>query len=102
VVNIAIVTIELAKEALKIDYDDEDTFLGLCIEAAEVHLEGAIDDYSTKIEDEKFIKMAKIVILMTVQSLFDNRVFSNDVSSSAASEKIKYIISSFMAQMRWS
>lgn len=100
-VKIEIVTIQEVKEALRIDYDDEDTYLNLCIKAAQSHLEDALDDFDNKILDDKFKNKAKIVVLMTIQNLFDNRVFSTDISSSTTNEKVKYILSSFMLQMRW-
>lgn len=93
------ITLEEVKEALRIDYDDEDVYLDLCLEAAKVHLEDSIDDYNTKILEEKFQKKAKIVIIMTTQNLFDNRTYSENSSNT---DKIKYVIQSFIAQMRWS
>lgn len=92
------ITLAEVKEALKIDYDDEDVFLELCLETAKAHTEDAIEDYATKIADEKFANKAKLVIIMTIQDMFDNREFAN---SSEKSEKVKYIIQSLLAQMRW-
>ena len=92
------ITLDEVKESLKIDYDDEDVFLTLCLDAATAHLESAIDDYDTKITDEKFAKKAKMVIIITIQDMFDNRNYISGVYS----DKVKYIIQSLMAQMRWS
>ena len=95
------ITLEEVKTALKIDYDDEDTFLNLCIEVAKSHLESAIDDYDTKNTDEKFANKAKLIIILTVQDLFDNRSFTTNTTN-GQSEKVKYIIQSLLIQMRWS
>ena len=89
---------EEVKEALKIDYEDEDTFLNLCLEAAKSHLKNAIDDFETKLTNEKFFNQAKLVIIMTVQDMFDNRSYTTEKQS----EKVKFIIQSLIAQMRWS
>ena len=91
------ITLAEIKEALRIDYDDEDIYLQLCLDTATAHIEEAIDDYATKIADEKFAKKAKLLTIMTVQDMFDNRVYSTDKP-----EKVKYILQSLMAQMRWS
>ena len=72
--------------------------MGLCVESAKAYLKDAIDEYDTKILNESFANKAKLVIIMIVQDLFDNRVYAQDKES----EKVKYIIQSFMAQMRWS
>ena len=94
------IALSLVKEALRIDYDDEDTFLNLCLESAKGYIEDAIDDYETKIEDTKFQNKAKIAIISIVQDMFYNRVYSN-AANMAQSEKTRYIIASLMAQMRY-
>lgn len=91
------ITLDELKQALKIDYEDEDNYLQLCLDAAKAHLEDAIDNYEEKILDEKFNKKAKLVVIFTVQDMFDNR----GMTSGIYTDKIKYIIQSLMAQMRW-
>ncbi len=83
------------KEALRIDYDDEDKYLQLCIDVAKSHLESAIDNYEEKILNENFQMKAKLVIIFIIQDIFDNRSLSTD------KDKIRYSIKSLMAQMRW-
>ena len=70
------ITLAEVKEALRIDYDDEDTYLQLCLDTAKGYVEDAIDDYALKVVDVKFHSKAKMVIVMAVQNMFDNRVFS--------------------------
>jgi len=91
------ITLEEVKEALRIDYEDEDYFLNLCIRTAEGYLRDAIEGYDVKIKEQSFANKAKLVIIMITQDLFDNRGYSTDKQS----EKVKYILQSFMAQMRW-
>ena len=85
------------KIALRIDYDDEDTYLKMCLDAAIEHLKSAVDDYEAKIETESFIKKANIVLTFTVQKLFDERTFNDDTKTSV---KINHIVSSLLTQMR--
>lgn len=94
------ITLAEVKEALRIDYDDEDTYLQLCLDAAKGYVEDAIDDYALKVVDVKFHSKAKMVIVMAVQNMFDNRVFST-IDNNKNTEKVKYIITSLMVQMRW-
>lgn len=93
------ITLAEVKEALRIDYDDEDTYLQLCLDAAKAHVEDAIDDYETKITEAKMQSKAKIAIIAITQDLFDNRVYT--FASTDKSEKVKYIIQSLMQQMRY-
>lgn len=94
---IFIITLEEVKQALRIDYDDEDPYLQICIDASEAYLESAIDDYEEKIKDNKFQHRAKIIIIMTTQNLFDERSYTSGIYQ----DKIKFIVQSLMAQMRW-
>ena len=94
------ITLAEVKEALRIDYDDEDTYLQLCLDAAKAYVEDAIDDFALKITEPKFHSKAKITVIMATQNLFDKRVFST-LDDNKNTEKARYIIQSLMAQMRW-
>ena len=47
-----ILTLIEVKQFLRIDYDDEDNFLELCIQNAEEYIRDAVDDFDTKIQIE--------------------------------------------------
>nr|WP_278001059.1 head-tail connector protein [Clostridium botulinum] len=82
------------KEFLRLDYDDEDNFLQLCIQNVEEYMRDAIDDFDNKIQIERFQRKAKLLALMLIQDMFDNReLMTKD------NEKYKYIAKSLIMQM---
>jgi len=94
---VEMINLENLKIALRIDYDDEDIYLKMCLDAAIEHLKSAVDDYETKIKEESFIKKTNIILVFTVQKLFDERTFNDDTKTST---KINHIVSSLLTQMR--
>ncbi|MDU4545323.1 MAG: head-tail connector protein [Clostridium botulinum] len=89
-----VLTLIEAKEFLRIDYDDEDNFLQLCIQNAEEYIRDAVDDFDTKIQIDRFKTKAKLFSLMLIQDMFDNReLMAKD------NEKYKYIAKSLIMQM---
>ncbi|NFF69377.1 phage gp6-like head-tail connector protein [Clostridium sporogenes] len=89
-----ILTLAETKEFLRLDYDDEDNFLQLCIQNAEEYIRDAIDDFDNKIQIERFQRKAKLLAMMLIQDMFDNReLMTKD------SEKYKYIAKSLIMQM---
>ncbi|MGO5072345.1 head-tail connector protein [Clostridium sporogenes] len=91
-----ILTLNETKNYLRIDYDDEDIILQLCIDNAEEYIRDAIDDFDNKIQIERFQRKAKLLAMMLIQDMFDNReLMTKD------NEKYKYIARSFITQMRF-
>ncbi|MBO0575105.1 phage gp6-like head-tail connector protein [Clostridium botulinum] len=89
-----ILTLAEVKEFLRLDYDDEDNFLQLCIQNVEEYMRDAIDDFDNKIQIERFQRKAKLLALMLIQDMFDNReLMTKD------NEKYKYIAKSLIMQM---
>ncbi|EKS4345792.1 phage gp6-like head-tail connector protein [Clostridium botulinum] len=89
-----ILTLNETKNYLRIDYNDEDVVLQLCIDNAEEYIRDAIDDFDNKIQIERFQRKAKLLAMMLVQDMFDNReLMTKD------SEKYKYIAKSLIMQM---
>nr|DAJ91735.1 MAG TPA: head tail connector [Caudoviricetes sp.] len=89
-----ILTLAETKEFLRLDYDDEDNFLQLCIQNAEEYIRDAIDNFDNKIQIERFQRKAKLLAMMLIQDMFDNReLMTKD------SEKYKYIAKSLIMQM---
>ncbi|GAA0081371.1 head-tail connector protein [Clostridium sp. CTA-6] len=89
-----ILTLNETKNYLRIDYNDEDIVLQLCIDNAEEYIRDAIDDFDNKIQIERFQRKAKLLAMMLVQDMFDNReLMAKD------NEKYKYIAKSLIMQM---
>ena len=68
-----ILTLEEAKNYLRIDYDDDDLLLQSLLVATMDYLRDAINDFDKKATKEKFIKRAKILACVLVQDWYDNR-----------------------------
>ncbi|HDK7215224.1 TPA: phage gp6-like head-tail connector protein [Clostridium botulinum] len=89
-------TLAEVKQFLRLDYDDEDIFLQLCIQNAEEYLKSAVDDYDNKIQIDRFKIKARLFMLMLIQDMFDNReLMTKD------NEKYKYIAKSMLMQMNF-
>ncbi|MHB9927887.1 head-tail connector protein [Clostridium botulinum] len=89
-----ILTLNETKNYLRIDYDDEDIILQLCIDNAEEYIRDAINDFDNKIQIERFQRKAKLLAMMLIQDMFDNReLMTKD------NEKYKYIAKSLIMQM---
>ncbi|ENK0837125.1 phage gp6-like head-tail connector protein [Clostridium botulinum] len=89
-----ILTLAEVKEFLRLDYDDENNFLQLCMQNAEEYIRDAIDDFDNKIQIERFQRKAKLLAMMIIQDMFDNReLMTKD------NEKYKYIAKSLIMQM---
>ena len=82
-----ILTLEEAKNYLRIDYNEDDTLLQSLMIAAIDYLKDAINDFDKKVTKEKFIKRAKIIICVLMQDWYDNREQkeSKDLSYTARS-----------------
>ncbi|NFM25171.1 phage gp6-like head-tail connector protein [Clostridium sporogenes] len=89
-----ILTLAETKEFLRLDYNDEDNFLQLCIQNVEEYMRDAIEDFDNKIQIERFQRKAKLLAMMIIQDMFDNReLMTKD------NEKYKYIAKSLIMQM---
>ena len=93
---VEIATLAEIKEGLRIDYTDEDNYIGMCMNAAYEYLNDSIDDFEDKLAVERFLNKAKIPYILIIQELFDSRsLMTKD------NEKIKHIVSSMLTQMRY-
>lgn len=82
-----ILTLEEAKNYLRIDYDDDDLLLQSLLVATMDYLRDAINGFDKKATKEKFIKRVKILACVLVQDWYDNREQkeSKDLSYTARS-----------------
>lgn len=88
-----ILTLEEAKNYLRIDYNEDDTLLQSLMIAAIDYLKDAIDDFDTKVEKDKFKSRAKIIALVLLQDWYDNR-------EHAESKDLTYTIRSMITQLQ--
>ncbi|MEA5085097.1 MAG: head-tail connector protein [Lachnospiraceae bacterium] len=91
-----IITLEELKLYLRIDSAEEDGFLQLCIDNAEGFLTDSIDDFATKINNERFKNKAKLLMMRIVLDMYDNRQMSTKDN-----EEYKLLFQSFLLQMQY-
>lgn len=89
----SILTLEEAKNYLRIDYTEDDSLLQSLMTATVDYLRDAIDDFDTKVTKEKFIKRAKILACVLLQEWYDNR-------EQRESKDLSYISRSLMLQLQ--
>ena len=89
----SILTLEEAKNYLRIDYDEDDSLLQSLMTVTVDYLRDAIDDFDTKVTKEKFIKRAKILACVLLQEWYDNR-------EQRESKDLSYISRSLMLQLQ--
>lgn len=80
--------LELVKEYLRIDFDDEDNTLSLMIEAAKQYITDSIGIF---IEDSP---KHRLVLLSLVSAMYENR----DYAAEKAAEKVQYVLKSIILQ----
>lgn len=91
-----LLTVEEAKLFLRVDYDEDDDLIRLLIDNAEIYLKDAIDDYGSKIGNERFQNKVKLAMLVLVSNWYDNR----DFTEFKTDEKVRYTIHSLIQQMK--
>lgn len=91
-----LLTLEECKTFLKIDWDDEDAQLNLFIQISEDYLKDSVDNFDTKLANERFKNKAKLLIMVLVNEMYSNREMITDKQ-----EKYKYIVQSFLVQMQY-
>ncbi|GAA0115291.1 head-tail connector protein [Clostridium senegalense] len=91
-----IITLEEAKNYLRIDFEDDDSYINMLIEQAESYLKDCIDNFDTKMQVERFQKKAKLCSMVIVQNMYDERSFSTKDN-----EKLRYIVASMLMQMNY-
>ena len=69
-------TLQKAKDYLRVTNDDEDALIEYIIDVAEQYVRDAVSDYDIKIKNDLFNKKADLVKLALVQNMFDERYFN--------------------------
>jgi len=91
-----VISLEEVKTFIRVDYDDDDNLIELLIDNAENYLKDAIDDYDSKIENERFKNKTRLAILVLVSNWYDNR----DFTEFKIEEKVRYTLHSLIQQMK--
>lgn len=86
-------TLNEAKNYLRIDYDDDDLWLQSLLVATVDYLRDAIDGFDIKVEKDKFKSRAKIIALVLLQDWYDNR-------EHAESKDLTYTVRSMIMQLQ--
>lgn len=88
--------LQIVKDYLRIDYDYDDAFLKILIDAAESYLASAVNDFDKKSKKKNFKSRADIVRLALIQEMYDNRMLINDKS-----KDLSYTIRSMITQLQY-
>ena len=88
-----LLTLNEAKNYLRIDYDDDDLLLQSLLVATMDYLRDSIDDFDKKVKKEKFKSRAKILACVLLQDWYDNR-------EHAESKDFSYTVRSMMTQLQ--
>lgn len=88
-----ILTLQEAKDFLKVDYCEEDAEIQYLIEGAEMYLKN-----STGKTFDTTNPLAKLFCKALISDWYDNRGFMQD---SKVSDKVRYTIQSILAQLKY-
>jgi uncharacterized phage protein (predicted DNA packaging) len=86
------VTLEEVKQAIRVDFDDDDDFITLLMNAAKEYIKDAIGvDYDASIPRHE------VLLVALVEDAYRNRSYTVD----GKSDKVRYIIKSIVQQLDW-
>ena len=87
--------LEEVKNYLRVSFDDDDNYIKSLIVVAEDYIRDGVTDFEIKVFNDRFKLKAKIVALVLIQNLYDERYL---VGSSL---NVNYIIKSMINQMEY-
>ena len=90
------VGLDMAKQFLHIDFDNDDVYIQLLLDNAGEYLRDSIDDYDLKLTIDRFVKKADLITLVLISDWYDNREMTTKTS-----EKVRFTIQSILAQMQY-
>lgn len=67
------ITLEEAKNYLRVTFDEDDAYINSLIDVADAYLEGGITGYKEKLKNKKFAAKAKMASLILISNLYDER-----------------------------
>ncbi|MGB6128927.1 MAG: head-tail connector protein [Psychrilyobacter sp.] len=77
-------TLAIAKLHMRIDYDDEDSYIETLIETSEIYIDSMAGEMYK--EDEKAVKLADLLQLKLINDMFTNR--GSEISSNLKTDII--------------
>ncbi|WP_243114115.1 head-tail connector protein [Clostridium botulinum] len=89
-----ILTLQETKEFLKVDYEDEDTFIQSLIEASEQYLKNA-----TGRDFDSNNQLAKLYCRVLINDWFRDRSLTITGNALNVSDKVKYTLQSILMQL---
>lgn len=90
------ITLDDAKNYLRIDYDYDDAFIAQCIASAESYMKNAVSDFSDLYaNDASFANTADQTEMALISEMYNNRDARNDNRSNYS-----YIVRSMLAQLQ--
>lgn len=79
-------TLQEAKTYLRVDYDDDDTYIQSLIDTTQIYIDSCVgESYKT---DDKLLKLATLVQYKLISDLYDNRGFIDNVKADKIVETI--------------
>jgi len=91
-----LITLEQAKNYLRIDFDEDDVLVEMCMESAQQYLKDSIENFEAKAVNESFEKKCRLPILMLIQHQYDSRT-----AIVTSNQKVDFILSSLMLQLKY-
>lgn len=77
-------TLSIVKQHMRIDYDDEDSYIETLIETSEIYIDSMAGELYK--EDEKAVKLADLLQLKLINDMFTNR--GSEISSNLKTDII--------------
>lgn len=94
-------TLEKAKEYLRVDFDDDDNLISDLILVADQYLRDAITNYDEKCLNPKFQIKADFCMRMLVQNFYDERYLVEEIKLIGETVTLTYPLRSMINQMEY-
>lgn len=89
------ITLQEAKNYLKVEFDEDDDFISEIIKVAESYMRDGITDFDLKMKNENFKIKAKLCEKALIQNMYDERYLVS------YRQRPTYVISSLMNQLEY-
>lgn len=88
-------TLEEAKNYLRVEYEDDDAFIEEIIKVAESYMRDGISDFDEKMKNEDFKLKARLCMRALIQNMYDERYLLS------YRQRTTYMITSLMHQLEY-
>ncbi|MDE6833190.1 MAG: head-tail connector protein [Ruminococcus sp.] len=90
-------SLDLIKEYLKIDFDDDDRILEMLLDSARRYVRDAVG-YQPDESDER----VKLLLLVLISDWYEHRKYMEISNTKSISQKVRYTIHSIVLQLQYS